>query len=310
MASSIVSYVPEQHRDIEEGVYRHLELGGANYGPETECEGPYVPSEKQHVLLYAIFDWVMKNKEPAHKRIDFIINDLKDRDIQIAAENLSNHVREKRYEVDLRIIKIAEDFTKFRMWPQVQSAFLLNPPSSHIRNLVISEGDQYGLYNLVSQSKTGVLFKECINWRFAEEYLWDPSNSEDRIYLKNKMFHEKHLHPKGVEIFAAPKNTHEITYENYYFPNGKKIPFSVSFVLKKGQNCVPVRRSEVAAVEQEREECVAHVEEVHSGSSASGEAETVVAESPKTDPAESELSYISQFAYLGRQIFWRLIRGE
>ena len=104
-------------------VFRHLDLGSANYRPGNR---PQSVDSKTYRVLFSNVDRIIA-EHPGYKKFTFYLNDLSSEGLDRAATCLAQHLEQEHQEIKAKIVKIVKNFFEIDPIPSVNSASLLNP---------------------------------------------------------------------------------------------------------------------------------------------------------------------------------------
>lgn len=166
---------PKEKQEDATQVFKHLDIGSSNYGPESSRAEDYrhtssdVSSLKMHRVLFCNMDHVIESHS-SHKEFIFYLNDISSSGLDKAALNLADHLRQKNKDKNLKIkiVKIVEDIFKLNPFPSVDSATFIHPSGILFGRIMmrdrITNTNPEQVTDLflkaTSASKTGLLVKE------------------------------------------------------------------------------------------------------------------------------------------------------
>jgi len=221
---------PKKKEEDSGQVFKHLDIGSSNYGPESSRRKGYRHSSsdssglKIHRVLFCNLDHVLETHSN-YKKFTFYLNDISSKGLDKAALNLADHLRKKNKDKNLKIkiVKIVKDIFKLSPFPTVDSASFIYPFDVFFgRIMMSSHPDVVSAHvtdlflKVTSASKTGLLVKESnMSGGMADAAI-------DAIS-------EGFMH-KGLKFECA--NTGFIP--QYTFPSGKvQTSSSVSYLVTK-----------------------------------------------------------------------------
>lgn len=203
----VTKYRAERDQFFEEAV-KHLDLGSANYGPDTlpaaicprgneRYPDPSIdPSgEKKHRALFRLAEHII-DSHPRQTKFLFYLLDISAPGLDSAATNLSSHLIDKyrSQSLTVRIEKIVGNYFTMNSFPKVDSASWIHPDYTIASPVLSSKrtssrGQSLSkLLNKVAAASTrGLLIKETNGSDKSNERLSKKMSKLDKPVIKDNL---------------------------------------------------------------------------------------------------------------------------
>lgn len=211
---TIRDWVPKDSwKDLKPEVFKHLDLGSANVGPEYDYEPiglaekrrRYKQEQTRQNLGDKLYEVLFTNVERViaeHsncKKFVFYLNDISSKGLNRAISHLDCYLKRtpRDREIKIKIIKMAENFFKIDSMPRVNSATLLAPIRCPFAAIVSLTGEAVYSWNPNNLPREDIL--ERIHR--SNERIWEnPERADEAKTVLNLFQHVASASQEGLLV--------------------------------------------------------------------------------------------------------------